>query len=30
MTFTIVYVGAAILVPLITLGVCILGEKLNH
>lgn len=29
-TFTMVYVGAALLVPLITFGVCILGEKLNH
>lgn len=30
MTFTIVYVTAAILVPVLTLGVCLLGERIGH
>jgi len=28
--FTIVYVAAALGIPLVTLGFCLLGEKLGH
>jgi len=30
MTFTIVYVTAAIAVPVVTLAVCLLGERIGH
>jgi hypothetical protein len=30
MSFTVIYVAAAIGVPLITLAVCMLGEKIGH
>lgn len=30
MTFTIAYVGLAIAVPIITLVVCMIGEKIGH
>lgn len=30
MTFTLVYVAASIGVPLLTLGICLLGEKIGH
>jgi hypothetical protein len=30
MSFTVVYVALAIAVPIITLGVCMLGEKIGH
>jgi hypothetical protein len=30
MTFTLIYVGAAIGIPVVTLVVCLLGEKIGH
>ena len=30
MSFTAVYIAAAIVVPLVTLAICLIGEKIGH
>lgn len=30
MSFTLVYIVLAIVIPIVTLGLCLLGEKIGH